>query len=169
MSSLRIEEKDGAPDLRCDLLEHLQPFRRHCRNEIGEAGGISPWTCQALHEAASHRIGYGGETIGTLHFIESRNQFVGRAPLIRAAEYAELSRPRFERVDVDGRDLRIGIDEQCGAGEMGDDLFEQMVLLIPLARGAPLPLAPPCNRQRPFLVLDKMDATYFMLHSQRSH
>jgi hypothetical protein len=52
---------------------------------------------------------------------------------------------------------------------MGDDLFEQMVLLIPLARGAPLPLAPPCNRQRPFLVLDKMDATYFMLHSQRSH
>jgi hypothetical protein len=27
MSSLRIEEKDGAPDLRCDLLEHLQPFR----------------------------------------------------------------------------------------------------------------------------------------------
>jgi len=48
-------------------------------------------------------------------------------------------------------------------------LLAMTVLLIPLARGAPLPLAPPCNRQRPFLVLDKMDATCFMLHSQRSH
>src|SRR5262249_55952153 len=57
---LRIVEKDGAPDLRCDLLEDLQPLRCHCWDEVGESRGISPGACQALDEAASHRIGYGG-------------------------------------------------------------------------------------------------------------
>src|SRR5262249_40904162 len=57
----RIKKKDGAPDLRCDLLEHLEPLRRHCRDEIGEAGGISPWARQALDKAASYRIGDGSE------------------------------------------------------------------------------------------------------------
>jgi hypothetical protein len=58
---LRIEQKDGPMDLWCDLLEDLQPLRRHRRDEIGEAGGISARTRQALDEAASHRVGYGSE------------------------------------------------------------------------------------------------------------
>src|SRR5262249_57982751 len=52
---------EGAVALRRDLVDLFEPLRRHCRDEIGEAGGISPWARQALDKAASYRIGDGSE------------------------------------------------------------------------------------------------------------
>src|SRR5215831_8678718 len=63
---LRIVEKDGVPDLRCDLLEDLQPLRCHCWDEVGESGGILPGACQALDEAASTGSDMAVKTIGTV-------------------------------------------------------------------------------------------------------
>src|SRR6516162_602602 len=63
-SSLRIEQKCGVPNLRCDLLEDFEPFRCHGRHEIGESRGVATRSGETLHEAASDRIGYRGEHDG---------------------------------------------------------------------------------------------------------